>query len=52
MRRQHQELLAWKLAVERVTDLYELTSAFPPTETYGLTAQVRRAAVSGPSKHS
>ena len=49
MRRQHHELLAWKLAVELVTDLYDLTSAFPPTETYGLTAQIRRAAVSVPS---
>ena len=49
MRRQHHELLAWKLAVELVIDLYDLTSSFPPSETYGLTAQIRRAAVSVPS---
>jgi four helix bundle protein len=49
VRRKHHDLLAWKLAVELVIDLYDLTSSFPPTQTYGLTAQIRRAAVSVPS---
>ena len=42
-------MVAWKLAVELVTDLYDLTASFPATETYGLAAQIRRAAVSVPS---
>jgi four helix bundle protein len=49
VRRKHHELLAWQLAVELVTELYRLTERFPPTETYGLSAQIRRAAVSVPS---
>jgi four helix bundle protein len=32
-----------------VTDIYRVTSTFPRSEVYGLTNQVRRAAVSVPS---
>jgi len=49
VRRKHHELLAWQLAVELVSDLYDLTASFPAAETYGLSAQIRRAAVSVPS---
>jgi four helix bundle protein len=39
----------WKLAIEFVKDLYQVTGKFPPAELYGLTSQLRRAAVSIPS---
>ena len=49
MRRRHHDLVAWQVSVELVKSLYELTDTFPAKETYGLTAQIRRAAVSVPS---
>ena len=47
--RRHHELLAWKLGIQLVKDVYALTNDFPDTERYGLVAQMRRAAVSVPS---
>ena len=49
MRRKHQDLVAWKVSVELVSDLHQLTETFPAKETYGLVSQIRRAAVSVPS---
>ncbi len=43
------ELLAWQKSIDLVTDVYQLTSRFPKEEIYGLTSQIRRAAVSVPS---
>lgn len=43
------ELRAWKLGVELVLDVYRATQNFPKAELYGLTNQIRRAAVSVPS---
>ena len=43
------DLLVWQKAVDLVVRLYEVTRAFPKDESYGLTSQVRRAAVSVPS---
>lgn len=48
MRRKHQELLVWQQAVELVKLVYKITAAFPQHEIYGLTSQMRRAAVSVP----
>ena len=45
----HKDLEVWKRAVELVTQVYQLTQAFPKDEVYGLTSQLRRSAVSIPS---
>ncbi|HAF70545.1 TPA: four helix bundle protein [Candidatus Acetothermia bacterium] len=45
----HRDLDVWKEAMELVKTVYQLTSSFPQSELYGLTAQLRRAAVSVPS---
>ena len=49
MRRKHRELLAWQHAIGLVTEIYRLTSTFPDSERFGLTKQMRRAAISVPS---
>jgi four helix bundle protein len=45
----YRELFAWQKAMDLVVDVYRLTRSFPREELYGLTNQVRRAAVSIPS---
>ena len=45
----HKDLDIWKKGVDLVTGIYRLTKSFPEAETYGLSAQMRRAAVSYPS---
>jgi four helix bundle protein len=45
----HKDLIAWQKGIELVTDIYQLTNSFPKEEFYGLTNQMRRAAVSIPS---
>jgi len=39
----------WQKGVEVVEDVYALTNRFPKEEQFGLTAQMRRCAVSIPS---
>jgi len=46
------DLEVWKLGIEIVTDIYQITGEFPKSETYGLVSQMRRAAVSIPSNIS
>ena len=41
-----QELIVWQRAVELCTEIYRLTAAFPQVEQFGLSNQLRRAAVS------
>src|SRR4051812_43424303 len=45
----YRDLLAWQLGMELVRDIYVLTKSFPGHELFGLTSQLRRAAVSVPS---
>lgn len=47
--RSYQDLRVWKAAVGLVKEIYQVTQKFPPSELYGLTSQIRRAAVSIPS---
>ena len=49
MKRRHHDLKAWQTAMELVKDIYAITASFPKEEIYGLTGQIRRAAVSVPS---
>jgi four helix bundle protein len=42
----YRDLKAWQTAMDMVRNIYRLTQAFPKEETYGLTIQLRRAAVS------
>ncbi len=43
------ELQVWQRGMDIVQAVYEVSGGFPKTEIYGLTSQLRRAAVSVPS---
>lgn len=45
----YKDLDAWKKARTLTNEIYSLTKKFPKEEIYGLTSQMRRAAVSIPS---
>lgn len=45
----YRDLLIWQKGMDLVKAVYQLTSSFPKEEIYGLTSQLRRAAVSVPS---
>ena len=47
--RNHKDLIVWQKAIFLVQRLYEITRFFPKDEIYGITSQMRRAAVSVPS---
>jgi four helix bundle protein len=47
--RSFQDLLVWQRAHEFVLAAYALTAGFPKQETYGLSSQLRRSAVSIPA---
>ena len=47
--RSYRDLEVWKRAMDLVVMCYESSQHFPPSEVYGLTGQLRRAAVSVPS---
>ena len=49
MLKTYRELVVWQKAFRLCTDVYQLTKRFPSDERFGLTAQLRRAAVSVPS---
>ncbi|OIQ97004.1 hypothetical protein GALL_209470 [mine drainage metagenome] len=43
------DLVVWQKAMDMVTSIYMITAIFPNEERFGLTSQIRRAAVSVPS---
>jgi four helix bundle protein len=45
----YQELIVWQKAMDLVEEVYKVSRNFPREEIYGLTSQLRRAAVSIPS---
>ena len=45
----YKDLIAWQKAMDLVQLVYQATKQFPKEELYGLTNQLRRAAVSVPS---
>src|SRR5271167_4380845 len=45
----YKDLVVWKKSMALVTEVYAATARFPREEFYGLTSQLRRAAVSVPS---
>jgi four helix bundle protein len=45
----HKELDVWKKAIDTVVETYRLSDGFPKNEMFGLSQQLRRAAVSIPS---
>jgi len=47
--RPHQKLEAWAKGIELVIAIYKNSEHFPKEERYGLTSQIRRAAVSIPA---
>ena len=47
--RDYTDLRVWQLGMDLVIAVYEATQRFPPDERFGLTSQLRRAAVSVPS---
>jgi four helix bundle protein len=42
----HRDLIVWQKAVQLIVECYRVTKQFPADERFGLTQQLRRAAVS------
>ena len=49
MLKSYKELIVWQKSIKLVKEIYILTENFPKEEIYGLSNQMRRAAVSMPS---
>jgi four helix bundle protein len=48
----YRDLIVWQKAMDLVVQVYEMTGRFPKEEQYGLTSQMRKAAISIVSKIS
>ena len=46
MGKSFRDLVVWQRAIDLTTCIYQLSATFPSAEMYGLTSQLRRAAVS------
>ena len=49
MLKNYKELQVWQKAYQFCLEIYKVTKTFPNEEKYGLTSQIRRAAISIPS---
>ncbi|HER63430.1 MAG TPA: four helix bundle protein, partial [Desulfobacteraceae bacterium] len=49
MIKSYKDLTVWQKSMELVVECYQLSEKFPASETYGLSSQLRRAAVSIPA---
>ena len=49
MAESYRDVIAWQKSMTLVTEVYRVSANFPQREMYGLTRQVRKAAVSVPS---
>ena len=45
----HRDLIVWQKAMDLVEEVYKASAPFPKHELFGLTGQLRRAAISVPS---
>ncbi len=45
----YRDLIVWQRSMQLVIEMYRISEFFPKSELYGLTSQMRRAAVSIPS---
>ncbi len=45
----YKDLVVWQKGMRLVTTIYRITDKFPKNEMFGLTSQMRRAAVSIPA---
>ena len=45
----YRDLIVWKKSIDLAENVYAVSALFPKSEIYGLTSQIRRAAVSVPS---
>lgn len=45
----YEKLIVWQKAMDLVVVIYRVTRSFPREEQFGLTSQIRRAAISVPS---
>jgi four helix bundle protein len=45
----YKDLRVWRQSVDLALEIYRQTQTFPKNEVYGLTSQLRRAAISVPS---
>ncbi len=45
----YRDLSAWQKGMDLLVEIYQLTKLFPKDEQFGLTSQLRRAAVSVPA---
>jgi len=49
MKRKHHDLIVWQQGIVLVKEVYRLSNGFPESEKFGLSNQMRRAAISVPA---